>query len=59
MHYVRELEIAFASLARTIALAPPENKMAVLAMVAREAVAHGRKFDVPEQEWSTSSPTWP
>jgi AAA domain len=50
VRYVREVEIALASFARTLALAPPENKMAVLALVTREAVAHARKFDVPEQE---------
>jgi AAA domain len=48
--YVRELEIALASLARTLALAPAENKMTVFAMVTREAVAHARKFYVPERE---------
>jgi len=50
VHYVRELEIPLASLARTLVLAPAENKMAVLALVAREAVAQARKLYVPEHE---------
>jgi AAA domain len=50
VHYPREVEIALASFERTIALAPPEKKMAVFTMMTREAVAVARKFDVPERD---------
>jgi hypothetical protein len=49
-HYPREVEIALASWERTLAQAPAENKLAVLTLVTREAVAVAHKFEVSERD---------
>jgi hypothetical protein len=49
-HFVREVEIVLASFERALALAPPENKLAVLTKVTRGAVAHARKFGIPVRD---------